>query len=298
MKSLLLILILILSQATIAQNAPILSGPEGFEEWEPAETGQLPKHWDGFNRNIVFGGMQVGTIECITKDSTDPYSGQYSARLESKSIVGGDAVPGMLTTGDLLIDFNSQSGDIEGGLAYDLQPVRLKGHYKYAPAMNDTAFISVWAMENGVQIGLGRIEISTAQSNWTEFTVDIHYAPGSAPDTINVLFSSSNKEGAVPVGSVLEVDAVYFEQPQAGQNELNDIKWNIYPNPTQESISIDNSTDETVEVELIQMDGKILQTNNLAPGNHTIPLHNTTKGTHLLRVGSGSQKKTYPIIIQ
>lgn len=298
MKSLLLILILILSRATIAQNAPILSGTEGFEEWETAETGQLPKHWDGFNRNIIFGGTQVGTIECVTKDSLDPYSGQYSARLESKSIMGGDAVPGMLTTGDLIIDFNSQSGDIEGGLAYDQKPARLKGHYKYAPAMNDTAFISVSAMENGVQIGIGRIEISTAQNSWTEFILDIHYVPGSSPDTINILFSTSNKENAVPAGSVFEIDGVYFEHSLADQNELNNVQWNIYPNPAKDFISIDNPLDETVQLELIQMDGKIIQTNNLSSGSNKIALDNQTKGTHLLRVGTGDQKKTYPIIIQ
>lgn len=104
MKTRATITALLIAGASFAQQAEIVNGFDGFETWVNAETGELPQYWDGFNKNVMFNGMPVGTIECVAKSAADPYEGIFSAQLTSTSIMGGPAVPGILTTGDFVVD--------------------------------------------------------------------------------------------------------------------------------------------------------------------------------------------------
>jgi len=99
MKTTSMIVAVLFSGLVNAQQAELVNGFDGFENWVTAEVGELPNEWDGFNKNVQFGGMTVGTVECIEKSIVDPYEGTYSAKLTSTSIMGGPAVPGILTVG-------------------------------------------------------------------------------------------------------------------------------------------------------------------------------------------------------
>ena len=115
MKRSVTVLALCMSGVVFSQQPELVNGFDGFENWVAAETGELPEYWDGFNKDILFSGMTVGTIECIEKSNTDPYEGMYSAKLTSTFIMGGPAVPAILTAGDFVVDWSAQDGDVEGG---------------------------------------------------------------------------------------------------------------------------------------------------------------------------------------
>jgi len=191
MRALLFISLFFIFNQAIAQNQPIINGIETFGNWDTCAAGEMPMYWDGFNREIIINGMNLGEIICVKKDSADPQDLDYSVRLTSTSILGGAAVPGMLTTGNLNIDFVTHDGDIDGGIPYTQKPASLKGWYKYTPNGNDTALVSVWFQKDGTQFGGGSIELSSRKQIWTMFEVPLNYQPNITPDTMNIMFSSS-----------------------------------------------------------------------------------------------------------
>ncbi len=256
MKRITTILALSISVIGLAQQAEVVNGLEGFENWNPAEVGELPIGWDGFNKNVQFNGMTVGTVECVKKSAVDPYEGNFSVSIENTPIMGGPAVPGILTVGDFVVDWNAQDGDIEGGEAYTQLPSELSGHFKYTPVGIDTGFVSVWFLENGQQVGSGRTEFFGTTSDWTSFTVDINFNAGATPDSMNMMFSSSAL-AAPPTGSRLEIDAIAFQAFLSTKNqEISEVL--CYPNPTSDHLQIEWGKPVRGTVDLIDVNGKIV----------------------------------------
>ena len=72
MKTVATIIALAIGTIGFGQQAEIVNGFDGFEIWVNAEAGELPQYWDGFNKNVEFNGMIVGTVESVEKNATDP----------------------------------------------------------------------------------------------------------------------------------------------------------------------------------------------------------------------------------
>lgn len=241
-----------------AQQAEITNGFDGFETWITAETGELPQYWDGFNKNIEFNGVPVGAVECIEKNSTDPYEGLFSAKLTSTSIMGGPAVPAILTAGDFVVDWVAQDGDVEGGEAYTQMPTELQGQFKYTPAGIDTGFVAVWFLQNGVEVGRGRFEFTETTGGWTPFLVTIEYDTGAAPDSMNLMFSSSKSDAAsIPVGTILEIDAIEFGS-YLSVSSLESIQVRCYPNPASDYVNVAFKEAISVQAVLVDMNGALV----------------------------------------
>ncbi len=300
MKTLIFIAIVFITSLGFSQNQPLINGVETFGNWTTETVGEMPQYWDGFNKEVIMGGAHVGDVECIKKDSADPQDSDYSVRIVSTSIMGGPAVPGMLTTGKLIIDFNSQSGDIEGGMPYSLTPTKLKGYYKYSPNGNDTAEISAWFSSNGSAIGGGELLISGQTNVWTEFTVDLTYMPGITPDTANVMFTSSNGMSAVPVGSALEIDHIWFEGGNVSiENKslvMSDIK--IYPNPAVDYIQIESSEDsKSIEVNIYSTTGQLMISTIINGSSEKVDLQNLSKGAYFFEIIRDGYRKVQSIML-
>jgi hypothetical protein len=283
------ILGIVASSIGFAQQAEIVNGFEGFETWQPAEIGELPANWDGFNRNVLFNGMSVGSIECITKDSINPYEGQYSVQIKSTSVMGGAAVPGILTTGSLVIDWQSQNGSISGGEAYTQLPLSLSGQFKYQPVGDDTASVSITFTENGQVVGGGTLDITGTTSSWSSFNIDINYEVGAAPDSMNIIFTSSIQEGGNIIdGTVLEIDAIQLSSflDVAQEAEIN-VK--CYPNPAtailqielneaaRETLQLINNQGQSVLVKNYNTSSIQLDVTSLSPGMYQLVLQNSKR---------------------
>lgn len=254
MKKAITLIVFCITGIALGQQAEITNGFDGFESWVSAEAGELPEYWDGFNKDILFNGMSVGSVVCVEKDSSDAYEGAYSVKITSTSIMGGPAVPGILTAGNFVVDWNAQDGNIEGGEAYTQLPTVLNGQFKYTPVGIDTGFVSVWFMQNGVEVGRGRFEFDYTASDWTEFNVAIDYDAGAAPDSMNIMFSSTNGESIVVEGSTLEIDAINF-QSYLSLEELKKTGVRCYPNPANDHVSILFNEEVSGKVEIVNMTG-------------------------------------------
>jgi hypothetical protein len=281
---------ILIAGLSFGQQAAIVNGFEGFETWVNAEVGELPQHWDGFNKNITFSGNTVGSVTCVEKDASDPYEGVFSAKLTSTSVMGGPAVPGMLTVGDLVIDWNAQDGDVIGGEAYTQLPQELYGQFKYTPVGIDTGFVSVWFLENGEEVGQGYFEFTTSTAGWTAFSTTITYEPGAAPDSMNVLFASSTSASNAPEGTVLEIDAIGFGSYLSSASvEAENIQ--LFPNPTSDTFRVRLQHKIEEPLQLVDANGVIVRTIEMNGLPKEVDVSNLASGVYYVRFGNMVSEK-------
>jgi minor extracellular serine protease Vpr len=83
-------------------------------------------------------------------------------------------------------------------------------------------------------------------------------------------------------GKVNAYAAIQLALITVGQQEIkNDVSWLIYPNPAKENLNITNLPTSIQEVEIIDMNGKVIRRK---VENNSISLQNLDSGTFLLRV--------------
>ena len=301
MRVLLFISLFFMFNQAIAQNQPIINGIETFGNWDTCSAGELPKYWDGFNRDIIINGANLGEIICVEKDSADPQDTDYSVRLTSNSILGGAAVPGMLTTGNLSINFITHDGDINGGVPYTQKPATLKGWYKYNPTGNDTALISVWFQKDGQNFGGGKLELNSHKQIWTLFEVPLNYQPDITPDTMNIMFSSTIAKNNIPVGSSLEIDHIWFEGGSLGinkkQEQINNTK--VYPNPAKSYVIIKTPKEiDHCNITIYNSNGQRIIKVKSNSNSKKINIKSLKKGAYFIEICSDKLRKISKLLIQ
>ena len=294
-------LFLINSYHLKSQNHPLVTGVETFGIWDSIEAGEVPMGWDAFNRQITINGANIGSIICVSKDSADPKDSDYSVRIESKSIMGTTVVPGILTTADLEIDFMNQSGGASGGIEYSQKPSSLKGWYKFTSSEADTANISAWFSNDTTDIGGGELNIFENKSVWTMFTVDLLFMPGINPDTMNVLFTSSIAENNVPLGTVLEIDHIWFEGGSLAINKTQNIvdNFKIYPNPSTNFVNIESpELNLQFDVSIYNANGKRVQHSCKNTGLLNINISDLSSGIYFIEILHNDRRKMEKLIIR
>ncbi len=293
-------LFLMLNQAN-AQDQPIINGIETFGNWDTCAAGEIPQYWDGFNRQVIINGMNLGEVICVKKDSADPKDINYSVRITSEAVLGGSVVAGMLTTGNLNINFTNQDGTIDGGIPYTQKPAMLKGWYKYTPNGTDTAQISVWFKKNGENFGGGKLNLNSQKQVWTLFEIPLNYQPNITPDTVNILFSSSIMKNNLPIGSCLEIDHIWFEGGSLGVNNKQDLIniTKIYPNPTSSYVYIEvpkNMKNYTVSI--YNTSGQRIITISSKSKVSKVSTNKLSKGVYFVEVCSNKLRKISKLLIR
>lgn len=211
-----------------------------FENWAAGE----PDDWGTSNADVM-----VAQFTTVTQDTITPYSGLSAAKVETVTeniiMVGDVTLPGILTLGDFILDIANQTGYVDGGIPFPHRPIRLNGYYKYQPTSGDQATIGIGLSKwNGTQrdtIGSGTLFIPTSATSWTHFEVDISWTSTDAPDSMNIVISSSNIIGAsFQTGSTIWIDSLYFEyeSTSAPLSNFESINIKQYPNPFSDKTQI------------------------------------------------------------
>jgi hypothetical protein len=178
----------------------------GLEIW----TNNKPQNWNTSNdlTNLPF----VGYLS--VNRSNDAYEGEYAARIITGTLIG-NVVPGFLTIGVLNVNIqNPEQSGITGGHPFNSRPLLLKGRYKYSTSGEDTGLGALLLSKFNAVTGK-RDTIAAGgwffspQSEYVEFSMPILYLKNETPDTLNVLFVSSNFENTTN-GSQLFVDDLEF----------------------------------------------------------------------------------------
>jgi virulence-associated protein VapD len=265
-------------------SAQILPNP-GFEIWEPFSGYEDPQSWHTPNQYTSLIGVQV-----VTK-STDAYSGDYSAKLETKNVLTFKA-PGLLTLSDFTVDIITQTYSFDGGIPLTETVNKMTGMYKYSGANGDSAsamIISFRYNEESQQtdtVGLGYGFLHDA-ADWTAFTVNMYPWSEAQPDSFNVIIMSSGSFD-LNVGSVLYVDELSLETITGVYSlfdETTQVK--MYPNPVSDiaKFEVDSET-ESFELTLFEITGKQIDKLNFSGKTAEVNLANFPAGIYLYKITS------------
>lgn len=198
---------LFLSSGLNAQNA--IPNP-GFENWTNAE----PNGWSTINRNLL------GTVfTAVTIDNTNPQQGNASIKLESITkevfLFGPVTVPGLITLGEIILDIENQTATVDGGVPISGKPESLNGWFRYLPAAGDMGIVGIgltrWNGTSRDTLSYDYLLMSD-QPDWQTFKLPVNYIIQAQPDTMNILFLSSNAlSGTIIEGSILWLDNLWIE---------------------------------------------------------------------------------------
>lgn len=232
MKKILAIFMLLSTTTVFSQSLP----NNNMEEWDNAIIYEQPQNWNTPNPYTAL----LGVISVSKSD--DAFSGNYSAKLETKELLGGQiVVPGVITLADFAINIADSSFSMHGGYFLQENVYKLSGRYKYSGVEGDSASILMYNFKNTNESGFDTIGVGFTFLNdtdeWQPFTVMMQYLNYSVPDTFNVIIASSSLVGAKE-GSTLWIDSLTI-YTNTGIIDLWSPKkpLKVYPNPATDVIN-------------------------------------------------------------
>ena len=205
---------LLFSPFVMAQN-PIPN--PGFENWTNGE----PNSWSTINRTLL-----GTTFTAVTIDNNNPQQGNSSIKLESITkdvfLFGPVTVPGLITLGEIILDIANQTATVDGGVPVSGKPQSLNGWFRYLPAPGDLCIMGIGLTRwNGTSRDTLSYDylILGSQPDWQMFTLPVNYLIQAQPDTMNLLFLSSNAlSGTIMEGSKLWLDNLWIEFDHTSTN--------------------------------------------------------------------------------
>lgn len=184
----------------------LVPGSGTFKDYEEPNDG-----WTSGNGVIH---VAPGT-DPVCEKTTEAHSGQFAAKLTTRSIFGQIAF-GSMFLGVFKLNLANPVSSARRGIPFaGPVPSHFRGFYRYQPVGTDSgavyAMFTRWNGNARVVIHEARISIKSATTNWTEFDVIIPLFD-EAPDSMSVVAASSadgeNFKGSV--GSTLWVDDLSF----------------------------------------------------------------------------------------
>jgi len=288
-----LVLTLIFSKLNYAQTQ---IPNAGFENWTDSS------HAVGWNSlNEVIGNPPIVIYLQSLKRTTDKYSGNYAARLQTVYYpLIQTTVPGFANLGNL--DLTSQ--EISGGIPINAKPSRIKGWYKYNSVSGDTMLIAAilykYNSTNGIseEIGYATFMTNTSVSNYTKFEIDFTYDVNVTPDTIDVILISSASESPKN-GSRLIVDDIELDYtPQSVQNISSLPNISIYPNPASDYFKVLNNTSGETKVSVYNIAGQKVISTSFNAMQHKINTENFKEGVYFVHINNQSGDKIFKLVIK
>ena len=140
--------------------------------------------------------------------------------------------------------------------------------------------------ENACYRGYGVIYTADGGANWTV----IGYDPNASFSFTKVDYDPTVGVGYIVGSGITSTNGRVFklEHPNAGQEELDEIEFDMYPNPSNGVVYIDGLPEGEI-VEILSLDGKKIKDVHSLNGSLEIVLDN---GIYLVRSGSATKKLT------
>ncbi len=323
-KTFTLILSLSVSLFSVAQTTIMNAG---FENWEAApSSSEEPVSWSS-NKNGT-GLASSGPVTCF-KETSNPHSGTYCARIETKYYIIA-VVNGNVTTGQVNAPSSNKS---EGYLsatgankqAFIGRPDSLVGWYKYTQATSGTGaaaeqgkvrailhsadYYDPETPVSGNHSDLSANKIADAlfvspaanQSSWKRFSVPFNYVNSTIPSFIMINITSSNNQLTVAPststgnpGSKLWIDdlATIYNNPVSVKE--NDFDKNVKVYFYDKTIYVDflNKNAEHSTIEIYNATGQVVATQQIENNSvNTIDVSSFKSGIYMYKVTGKSQGK-------
>lgn len=289
---------LALFASSFAQVAPDF----GFESWTNvpfSSTVQDPNGWASLNALTL-----VGTAQSVFKETTGPAAGTASAKIVTVK-VNGATLPnpyggtldtaGILAIGEISI---SPPGLTYGYGPYTNRPAVLTFQSKYTPMTGDSAFVLAYMTRwNGVSrdtIASGKYGTGASTTAFATNTLTMNYKPAFMtvlPDSQQIFISSSvySHDGA-KIGSAFWIDDLVWSG-YVSTNDIDGVKnsVSIYPNPANNSLSIECSVTSSV-VEIMDIAGRKIGNYTMSANKVSIETTNFAKGMYIYQVLDNDNK--------
>lgn len=274
---------LLLSIALIAPMPLKAQNPipnPGFENWTAGE----PDDWNTINQN-VFGTNFIA----VTRDQTSKHSGTSSVKLETITetifLIGPVTVPGMITLGEIIIDLVNVTGTVEGGIPISGLPQKLRGWYRYLPGTGDSCIMGIglskWNGTSRDTIAYSYLTVGGQQDEWLEFSLPVEYEIAVEPDTMNVVFFSSNLLTGAPVsGSKLWVDDLWIDY-ETVSIQLADVSRDFYIQAAGDGVFVFVNAPKGGTLQVFNLNGSLVYQQSLMPGTSQIPLPALSSGMYI-----------------
>ncbi|MFC1732343.1 T9SS type A sorting domain-containing protein, partial [candidate division KSB1 bacterium] len=273
-----------------------------FENW----TSDQPDSWDTSNDYIL--GTNIITV---TPD-TSSFDGSYAIKIKTtKYIILTVSVtfPGLITLGDLIINYIGPVVKIEGGIPFPARPDSLTGYYKASPAAGDSAMIVIGFSKYNSSTGRDTIGyayryIAGVDKGWTPFSLPIVWNSSSDPDSMNIIITSSDTYNMNLVnGSTIWIDKLSLIYSSASIVDM-DFNQNImvYPDNSGQKLIVHfkEESNKNTLIRFYNMTGQLLYENVLTipVKDQYIDTSHLSKGTYIVEVLTGDDERfTQKIII-
>lgn len=248
-------------------------------------TCDYPDQWDTPDKI----GSDLGISDHVTeKETVNVHGGSAAAKLTTKSLVVLGTpldVPGTMTTGIIGFDFVTFTPSVAGGASVTSAYDGLNGFYQYAPAGSDTMNVIVLMFSGSDTIGMGQYRDAANSTSYQSFSCPITYFVPLTPDKMQITITSSGGFTSLVPGSVLFVDDLTV----TGGIGVEDwsgygISRNVYPNPAQDYININNPSMNDVTLEVYSLSGQKVDVQTLSPDMNSINLESYASGIYSFRV--------------
>jgi len=287
-KALIIIISLILNSESISsQDNP------GFENWlAPVTSGtntyQEPVSWQTFNFLVPFGNP----VSVFRVGGTDKYSGNYALKVKTvffTNKLGVITFPdsiGLVFNGKII--FSPPSYKI--GSPYTTRSEKFSFYAKYSPVGNDTGMVVVTLHKKS---STGRDTIATGQINvnaigsYSLFQITLNYRSNGTPDTAAIAFASSKTKASTRVGSEIFIDDVAFSGSVPigiKENNAYSSKINLFPNPSNNLVTINSTFDDADKVEVINFLGVGMGTFKFLNNSANINTNLFNSGSYFYRI--------------
>lgn len=170
-------------------------------------------------------------------------------------------------------------------------PFNFGFYYKYFPLNGDSAFaeITLWD-STGNQLGDGRAIITSAASNYTLITAPINYSMQGDVAFYSVFISNfytADYGSRHPsFGTSMLVDDIGFNFASTSvSEEKSDASFiNIYPNPSQDYITINSGINQTTPYKIHNLFGQLVEEGNFSASSETISIKNLNAGVYYIEM--------------
>jgi hypothetical protein len=283
------ILTLFFATNLVAQTVPNGS----FENWNNANGFPEPDGWATFNIFALFSGGDFG----VTQESPGAAGDSY-ARLTCTADAEGLPTAAVAFTG--VLDFFGGSGTT--GFPVNNLPNFLSGQYRSVVNGDDIAGIACFFTRYNAAAGvtdtlaLGSFEVTQSQSSWLSFDMPIVPMMAGTPDSCTI-FLVAGGGNAPEVGNYLDIDDLQFTGGTNSVGELNQTRFNVWPNPMDNMLHLDLSAMENVnDVALYDAQGRVVNQWQLGATQTALDVAHLPAGCYLLHVSNRKSRWTQTIL--
>lgn len=281
-----LVLVLLLFTSPMMSQIPNNS----FENWTSVGAYEIPDQWGTLN-NLTSPSSVYTATKGTPGNPGNSYL-QVTSRATSTGVVPGIVVSGQLDT----VTMQPKSG-----IAFAQRPQELTGNWQYMSFSGSPGSITItltrWDSINAQReiVGSAIQSLPGMVMSWSYFSVNITYQNGNMPDTCMIVLEAS---GPAPGDNdYLWVDNLSFNGNVIGISDstMPENSVVVWPNPSSDQfiVSFDQSLEENVLIEMIDLGGRVVQrqiTNAGSTQTTLVPV--AESGTYFIRISGISGTTT------